>query len=75
MTVTVKVTVKVKLIYEDIPTPKPKCTDLIIYLNVRGLLLSSNKTKYNQLRDMARLHNVYEIVITETWLTMDIMDA
>ena len=47
----------------------------IIYLNIRGLLLLSNKTKCDLLKDMATEENCYAIVITEMWLKPWILDA
>jgi hypothetical protein len=47
----------------------------ILSLNIRGLLLSKDKTKCDQLSDMAKSNNALVIALTETWLTSDIMDA
>ena len=46
-----------------------------IYLNIRGLLLLSNRTKICYLRDLARIKSPTMILITESWLTDEILDA
>ena len=52
----------------------PKVTSLL-YLNVRGLKLISNRNKPEQLCDIMKLENSIAIALTETWLKPNILDA
>ena len=46
-----------------------------VYCNVRGLWLQSNRTKVNFIRDTALESNAPFIVLTETHLKPEILDA
>ena len=47
----------------------------VLYINVRGLLLDCDRTKCQTLSDLAQLHQVFAIVVTETWLHSGILDT
>ena len=57
-----------------IPPVRRDCNSAI-YLNIRGLYLLSNRTKVQYLHDRAKTSNCSMILITESWLTPDILDA
>ena len=44
-------------------------------LNVRGLQLVSNKNKHLQIGDLLKERNSLGILLTETWLNSDTLDA
>ena len=46
-----------------------------IYINIQGLFSKSKKNKVCHLRDLAIESNSPFIILTETWLTEDILDA
>ena len=46
-----------------------------MYLNVHGLLLTTDRTKTAMIRDTATDMNAWAIVLNETWLTTSILDA
>ena len=46
-----------------------------IYVNIQGLFTKSKKNKICYLRDLAKESNSPFIVVTETWLTEQILDA
>ena len=46
-----------------------------MYSNIRGLLLASNKTKIDYIRDMVIEENIFAVEMTETWLKPHIKDA
>ena len=45
-----------------------------VSLNVRGLLLKSNRTKPQQLGSMLCLRKSFGCVISESWLTSDVLN-
>ena len=47
----------------------------MLYANIRGLYLLSNKTKIRQTEDLMIIHNSVGTMITESWLSDDILDA
>ena len=46
-----------------------------IYLNIQGLFTKTKRNKVCHLRDLAKDSNSPFIVLTETWLTEEILDA
>ena len=46
-----------------------------LYLNIRGVYPKTNRTKINYIRDLASLADSAFIVMTETHLSSDILDA
>ena len=44
-------------------------------MNIRGIKVQTEKTKVNQLRNLAITANAYIIAVTETWLKDDIVNA
>ena len=47
----------------------------LLYVNIRGLLLLSNRNKTSIICDQLRLYNGIRISLTETWLNSEINDA
>ena len=48
---------------------------MFLYGNMRGLVLSSNRAKIQQMEDLVNLNNGLGFSVTETWLNDEIMDA
>ena len=44
-------------------------------MNIRGLLLVSNKTKTNYLEYLANDESLYMLCLTESWLISKVLDA
>ena len=47
----------------------------ILNLNVRGLILAKDRTKHIQLGDFAKVESALAMVVTETWLSADVLSA
>ena len=47
----------------------------LLYANIRGLYLLSNKTKIKQIEDLLTIHNSVGIMLTESWLSDEILNA